>query len=360
MKFKHKNRNQRNDFFRLLRSTFLLFFFICLTGCGKQQVESKRNSISESKKNVVVISNDIGVIRPSSKHKLQFEIPNELGKALTVKALRATCACTVADVNKKTVGPGEKLLVEVEYSAPDRAGKDKRLIFVKFEEDDAPEFALQLVATLKKQVQFFPEEISIPSLRKGGEEFQVLKIENRSEFNWRNVRVGELPKWLSVTNPKSKTLSEYQEVSFEVHVEGDHLKGNQASHIVVFLAEINESEEVEIGRLPISVVSMPPVLAEPPSLFFPKAFAGELKKQRVVFQFNNKIQQDELRNVSFESEEIRLETQEIFAQKDGKLECTFSLTFPEKAPGFFSDKIDVISGKVVLLEFPVKYRIVRK
>lgn len=88
---------------------------------------------------------DIGQVQTDSKVKTGFLIYNIGGKHLRISGVDTSCGCTVADVSKKVIAPGDFTRLEVELDTSIKLGKVRKKIVVHSNDPKRPELALFVV-----------------------------------------------------------------------------------------------------------------------------------------------------------------------------------------------------------------------
>ncbi|NKB25867.1 MAG: DUF1573 domain-containing protein [Kiritimatiellae bacterium] len=81
-------------------------------------------------------------------------IGDQLGK---VKKTRPSCGCTVANISKKEIDPGDYTEIDVKFNAKGRKGNQRKTVRVEFE--DSPPLTLQLKGSVVSVVEVNPARV---------------------------------------------------------------------------------------------------------------------------------------------------------------------------------------------------------
>jgi Protein of unknown function (DUF1573) len=73
---------------------------------------------------------DLGTIEEGQKIEIAFEFTNKGKKPLVIKNVTATCGCTVPEIPKEPVMPGQKGLIKAVFDSQGRAGANQKTISV--------------------------------------------------------------------------------------------------------------------------------------------------------------------------------------------------------------------------------------
>lgn len=88
---------------------------------------------------------DIGQVQTDSKVETGFLLYNIGGKHLRISGVDTSCGCTVADVSKKVVAPGDFTQLKVELDTSIKLGKIRKKILVHSNDPKRPDLALFVV-----------------------------------------------------------------------------------------------------------------------------------------------------------------------------------------------------------------------
>lgn len=88
---------------------------------------------------------DIGQVQTDSKVKTGFLIYNIGGKHLRISGVDTSCGCTVADVSKKVIAPGDFTRIRVELDTSIKLGKIRKKVVVHSNDPKRPDLALFIV-----------------------------------------------------------------------------------------------------------------------------------------------------------------------------------------------------------------------
>jgi hypothetical protein len=124
----------------------LIFTFIPMAGCFPQ---SQNKGVSQSNRDESGFW-DFGNVKHGDivQHDLVFK--NETNKVLNIKAVNASCGCTVPNIKKKTLAPGESTAIEVKFNSKGYSGEIKQFVYVNTDNIDNPIVRFIIKATVVK------------------------------------------------------------------------------------------------------------------------------------------------------------------------------------------------------------------
>ncbi len=97
------------------------------------------------------IIHDFGIIEEGKVFETVFKFKN-IGKGtLEIKDIQTSCGCTAAIPKKRKLEPGESSEIRVEMDTINRFGSVSRMVTVKTNDPDVPEFHLSLRAEVVKR-----------------------------------------------------------------------------------------------------------------------------------------------------------------------------------------------------------------
>ncbi len=85
---------------------------------------------------------DLGTIEEGQKIEIAFEFTNKGKKPLVIKNVTATCGCTVPEIPKEPIMPGQKGFIKAVFDSQGRPGVNQKSITV--EANTQPEASHQL------------------------------------------------------------------------------------------------------------------------------------------------------------------------------------------------------------------------
>ncbi|WP_126973558.1 DUF1573 domain-containing protein [Gynurincola endophyticus] len=127
------------------RFFFLFFMATAFLSCKNSEQEHKSNAIFSTKNDSV----NIGAIHQNDTAYLSFTVYNPGSDTLKILNIGTECGCTVAEVSKKNIIPGDSALLSVTYSSTSDIGIIVKTIVVECNTTD-PYHLLYLTADVKK------------------------------------------------------------------------------------------------------------------------------------------------------------------------------------------------------------------
>lgn len=96
---------------------------------------------------------DMGKIKTDDKASYTFYLYNLGGKRLNIQRVETSCGCTAAEVNPKSLGPGEVAALDVVLNTSLKLGAVKKRITVFSDDPKTPRLNLYLTATVLPQMK---------------------------------------------------------------------------------------------------------------------------------------------------------------------------------------------------------------
>lgn len=81
---------------------------------------------------------DFGRAKQGQIVKHNFILENKTAQTLNIKEVNTSCGCTVSEVKKKTLLPGENTLIEVKFDSKGYSGKVQQFVYVHTDNLDNP------------------------------------------------------------------------------------------------------------------------------------------------------------------------------------------------------------------------------
>lgn len=200
--------------FRRLVLPALLFFIADSLGCSQSDTRPPSRNISQSRpvgpaetadrsragtSREVVLLHDIELIRPLASQQCVFTIENTSDERWTIDEIRRTCTCTVVDVTRDVIAPGEAADLAIQYRAPDQATDDERVIAVSFQEPVAPQFRLIIKACVRPVVTINPSEVAFSEVLPGAKADRAVMLMNYGDRDWNDLTIVTGCEWLTAT-----------------------------------------------------------------------------------------------------------------------------------------------------------------
>lgn len=132
-----------------MRSVIFAFLILILPLAivyPKQDLNSSRID-SETKE---VVFWDFGKIKPGELSKHEFNFINNSGKSLIIKDVSTSCGCTVSEVKKKDLLPGESTIIEIKFDSKGYNGHIEQFVYVNIDSLDNPIIKIIIRALVEK------------------------------------------------------------------------------------------------------------------------------------------------------------------------------------------------------------------
>lgn len=115
---------------------FFLFISLSVSGCHPQKSDPYTWDFGRAKEGEVL------------KHGFTFR--NEGKSVLTIKEINTSCGCTLSEVKKKTLQPGEATTIEVQFKSKGYSGPSQQFVYVHTDALDNPILRYIIKADLNK------------------------------------------------------------------------------------------------------------------------------------------------------------------------------------------------------------------
>lgn len=99
------------------------------------------------------VSHDLGTIKTDSNVEYTFYIYNIGGKHLRITKVDTSCGCTVADITKKVIPPGDFAMLKTKLDTSIKLGKIKKTITIYSNDGQHPETELYLTGNVVFQMK---------------------------------------------------------------------------------------------------------------------------------------------------------------------------------------------------------------
>jgi len=93
---------------------------------------------------------DFGKIKQGQILKHEFDFINNSGKYLKIQDVLTSCGCTVSEVRKKELNPGETTIVEVKFDPTGYNGEVEQFVYITTDSLDNPVIKIIIKAQVEK------------------------------------------------------------------------------------------------------------------------------------------------------------------------------------------------------------------
>lgn len=123
-----------------------IFLSFAQTRCYSQQPESIEQKPQEND----AYTWDFGRVKAGEILKHAFILKNDSENTLQIKDVTTSCGCTVSQVKKKMLLPGETTLIEVRFNSKGYSGAAQQFVYVHTDAIDNPIIRYIIKATVVK------------------------------------------------------------------------------------------------------------------------------------------------------------------------------------------------------------------
>lgn len=148
------NRRLKNMIRNTITNLLLAVIIFSATGCVTDPAEDIREKALNDKEFLTEIAwdqteKDLGSIEEGQKLEVVFTFTNKGKKPLVIKTVQATCGCTVPEVPKEPVMPGNKGLIKAVFDSQGRSGSNHKTITVQANTKPQESFQLNFNVEVK-------------------------------------------------------------------------------------------------------------------------------------------------------------------------------------------------------------------
>jgi hypothetical protein len=140
----------------------------------------------------VVAEHNLGTVENVGPIPLKFTVRNTGDSDLIISSIKPTCGCTMAELERNTIPPGEETFVTGELSLPNKVGHVKRTIQVLSNDPTNPSAVLTMQGNLVQRIVWSEKDAWIRKLSNDSVASKTLRLHSPSEvlkFNIDSVRV---------------------------------------------------------------------------------------------------------------------------------------------------------------------------
>src|SRR5262249_12525280 len=130
----------------------------------------------------------------------RFTITNDSGSQWTLARLHNDCACTAGQPRAEEVAPGDRMEVDVDYTARPSNLDDRRRVGLEFAEAAAPLVWLEIRACIRARISVCPPRPTLVPAR-GDHAESSFEIHNCTGQDVHLLAVGSSTPWLTARPP---------------------------------------------------------------------------------------------------------------------------------------------------------------
>jgi hypothetical protein len=156
---------------------------------------------------------DFGTRDNDGQVQHEFVIRNTGDAPLKIDNVKSSCGCTVAELKKKDLAPGEETTVGATFNLRGRSGQQKKTITVQSNDPDQPMYSLELVGEAKTPIEVSPAALSLGA------------IEGDTPTSG-SVTISAAQEGLTFNIKSVDTFNEFLKASFETLEEGRQYRVN--------------------------------------------------------------------------------------------------------------------------------------
>ncbi len=175
---------------------------------------------------------DFGSLDNNEIVKHDFVLRNEGTGVLEIKEVRPGCSCTTAQIDNKTIQPGQEEKVVSTLKLKDKQGKLTKIIAVMTNDPATPYMNLTLTGTVTAPIMLDPQSVTIPQVlddESRSTKFRVYANKEGLSFAIKAVEINGI----SFMEHETKEITPGKEYSIEVRSKGAMPTGSHIGHLLV-------------------------------------------------------------------------------------------------------------------------------
>ena len=91
---------------------------------------------------------DFGTITEGDTLSHIFTIKNTGGSILRITKVTSGCDCTITDLSKKELSPGDKAILRIQFNSRDYTGRIEKFVFIYSNDPKQPYKAIEIMGTV--------------------------------------------------------------------------------------------------------------------------------------------------------------------------------------------------------------------
>ncbi|MEM7785314.1 MAG: DUF1573 domain-containing protein [Planctomycetota bacterium] len=299
----------------------------------------------------------MGVLLPGTKTSAEFIVQNDSNQSWKVSFIGTTCACTVTEISKGAkFDPGTETVVTISYTAPAVESDERRLITIKFEEEDAPFLKLFVNAKIRKEVSVRPSNI-VNDVYLGSEiPAEIVVVENHTNKKWKNLCVGENPAWLDSQVRELSNSDEFQSFLLELRFLENQLKFGKNQHSVKLDGVCEDGSKIGVPSVLVSSSIRSALVCRPASIFLGHVNVGQQLKKTILLKILDEEKELSWDELSFEFQS-KAHLSNTFSETPDKRKLVFLEFSTPIIPGNWKDELLIKYDGKILNRLPVLGRV---
>jgi hypothetical protein len=249
----------------LVPFVLLLAGIIVSTGINFDQASS-------SSKAVKTLTHDLGIIAPNSVKAHVFSVLNDSDLAWTVKEFKTSCRCTIGEVDKRVIEPGEAAEITISYSAPAESKDETRKIALTFLEPNSPRIVFAISASIRRDMVLESGSLTFKNIPRGASKERRMILKNFGDKDWKQVVGNDPPGWLEIRASKLERPAREEKLreiwALDVEVRESELKNTTQDATIQLTAIGDEREHLAECKLKVITVLENRISVAPQELLF--------------------------------------------------------------------------------------------
>lgn len=140
----------------------------------------------------------LGSIFDHEMQRLEYAFRNEGGSNLVIRGMKASCGCTVAELDKEVYEPGEEGVITVEFDPLNRLGSQYKYVEIFTNDPNTPAARIRFEADVTQLITISPPFLTMPSVVRGEPEEADVWVFGRTEDFEAELEPAGSRTWLTV------------------------------------------------------------------------------------------------------------------------------------------------------------------
>lgn len=155
-----------------------------------------------------------------------FEILNDGDLSLVISKTKTSCGCTVANISRKIIPPGETATLKAVFNLKNKRGNQAKNITIHCNDPDSPTFQLRLEGTVTSSLTINPERVFLSGISADSDVTRTVDIQSE-----KSIVVKGIQNPLSQIDASLETLREGHEYRLTVRTKPPLSLGRFQNHI---------------------------------------------------------------------------------------------------------------------------------
>ncbi len=216
---------------------------------------------------------NFGTVDESRDITHDFVIKNTGDLTLEIASARPACGCTVANISRNSVPPGETATIQSRLSLRGRLGPTRKNITVASNDPDQPQFILWLEGTVEKPIVVEPDRLYLGRLEANQAETRTVTVSSPNQPLFLTGLTSTAP----FVEAQMKTLEDGKRYEITITTKPPLPFGVSQANVQAF--DTNTAKTVDI---PVTFAIEGPLVVAPQELILPAESAAPIIRYVII------------------------------------------------------------------------------